>query len=145
MSLAVGEPSQKLIWIIKGPTKISSHHLEALHKLGLCSRDYQGQIFILRTLKFLLEGEEITKDHQRVYSLLGSSHFKETKRPTSAEESPSPFGPTFRSMWVSDSSSDEEDHPSPIVIETKKKKNPPKKKAPDPDPDTDEEIFSLFD
>ena len=128
MRLIIDQPSPHTIWIIKGSICENDSDLSFFHKLGISARLYKGNVFIMKSVKFLTKNEMITRDHIRLYVSLDGRHFSLDRKPTSHEEEVSPFGSTFRSMW-------EVKPINPILTKSK----PISKPEPEPDPDSDSE------
>jgi len=146
-SLEAGQTYQNPLWFTKGPTNVSSDNLHLFHNKGICSKAMNNKrIFILRSMKLFTPVDVITDDDIKIFNLLGSGYFK-TERPSSDDETQSPFSPSFRNMWLDNPlscggvNSNPKPGPSSEVDEPI---------APPDDPDSDSEsedpnMFSLFD
>jgi len=150
--LTVGSTADRLYWVTKGQTPANSQSaLQAFHRLGLSSRDYQGRVFLLRSFKFLRPGDEITQDHVTIFNACGADYFRETK-PTPADEQASPFGPTFvlkrpdgDNTPTSSTTSNNSNTNQTNSKNNDKNNGKNKTKPPDDDTDSEGNMFDLFD
>jgi hypothetical protein len=90
MSIKAGTTSTTTLWTTKGSTTVSDTNIDLFREIGLRCRPHKGNIFMIRSLKFLLKGELVSDKHVQIYTELGTQYFK-TVKPTADEEEPSPF------------------------------------------------------
>lgn len=146
ISLAVGDHPQSTVWLKKGPLNVPEYYLEHFKALGISSRAWQGNVFVLRSIKVFRPFDEITEHHMRIIETLNDSDMY-AEKPDPSTESESPF-PVWRVGTGGGYGNGRSRNSSVAPVETTVADVKP---TPEPEPvveevpEEEEEIFSLFD
>ena len=90
-SLVLGENPTQAYYAVRGDTNLDESHIDKFHECGICSRTYQGTVWVITSTRFLYPGDKVKQRHINLINIY-NDYLNEKPKPEDGYQGHLPFG-----------------------------------------------------